>query len=257
VVPDVLAPSGRRLLAQFARSNVLAAFDYDGTLAPIAETPDGALMRPRTRELLRRLSCNFPTVVISGRAQADVRRHLAGTAVLEVIGNHGIEPWSCRAGYHRQARRWLERLRVALAGLRGVWIEDKRFSVAVHYRQAADVEGTRRAVERALSRLGPVRVVSGKRVYNLLPRTAPDKGAALERARAWLGCEAALYVGDDDTDEDVFRLETRTPLLSVRVGSRRSSAAMFRLRGQQMIDELLDTLLRLRLSAERKHRRCH
>jgi trehalose 6-phosphate phosphatase len=224
----------------------MAAFDYDGTLAPIAATPSRAAMRARTRELFRRVSDCFPTVVISGRVQADLAARLGGIAVFAVIGNHGIEPWANDPRYRRQARQWMAVLPRAMGPVPGAWVEDKGYSVAVHYRQAADVPFARRRIARAISGLGDVRVVPGKRVYNLLPRDAPHKGAALERARAWLGCDSAIYVGDDETDEDVFGLRTEAPLLTVKVGGRGASRAAFRLRSQRMIDDLLDVLVRLR-----------
>ena len=245
---DALAPEQRDLLAHFACSNVLAAFDYDGTLAPIAATPEQARMRARTRELFRRVSDSFPTVVISGRRQADLDERLRGIAVFAVIGNHGIEPWACQEGYRRQVKSWMTTLPAALDDVPGAWAEDKGFSLAVHYRQAADLAAARRVIERAIAGLGDLRVVPGKRVYNLIPRGAPDKGAALEAARVSLGCDAAIYVGDDDTDEDVFRLRTDTSLLTVRVGRGRTSAALLRLGSQRRIDDLLELLWRLRCS---------
>lgn len=242
-------PQGRldlEVLAHFARSNVLAAFDYDGTLAPIAALPHEAQMRHRTRELFRRVCDSYPTVVISGRAQLDLEERLRGLGAFAIVGNHGIEPWQARRAYRRQARTWLAVLQPALSDDAGIWIEDKRFSVAVHYRQAATLAAARQAILRAASGLSGVRVLPGKRVVNLLPRDAPNKGAALETARVMLGCDAALYVGDDDTDEDVFGLRTDAPLLSIRIGSRRSSRAMFHLQNQRQIDALLETLVRLK-----------
>lgn len=244
---DVLAPEQRDVLAHFAQSNVLAAFDYDGTLAPIVATPDQARMRDATRVILRRLRDSFPTVVISGREQADVDARLEGFGLFAVIGNHGIEPWEAREAYRRQAARWAEALRPVLQRCEGAWIEDKHYSVAVHYRQSPDPLAARRAILSAASSLPDARVVTGKRVCNIVPATAPDKGTALAMARESLGCDAAIYVGDDDTDEDVFRLQPDWPLLTVRVGSRRDTRAGFHLRSQREIDQFMDVLVRLRL----------
>jgi trehalose 6-phosphate phosphatase len=103
----------------------------------------------------------------------------------------------------------------------------------------------------AAAALPGARIVTGKKVCNVLPRDAPDKGAALEVARVALACDAAIYVGDDDTDEDVFRLRPAWPLLTVRVGARRPSRAAFHLRRQRLLDDLLEVLVRLRLGPER------
>jgi trehalose 6-phosphate phosphatase len=244
---DVLAPEQRDVLVHFAQSNALVALDYDGTLAPIVATPDEARMRDTTRGFFRRLSDRFPTVVISGREQADVEARLEGLGLFAVIGNHGIEPWEAREAYRGQSARWTVALRPLLERCQGAWIEDKQYSVAVHYRQSRDPLAARRAILSAASSLRDARVVTGKRVCNIVPATAPDKGTALAMARESLGCDTAIYVGDDDTDEDVFRLRPEWPLLTVRVGRRRDTRARFHLRDQREIDQLLALLVQLRL----------
>jgi trehalose 6-phosphate phosphatase len=87
-----------------------------------------------------------------------------------------------------------------------------------------------------------VRLVGGKLVVNLLPAGAPHKGLALEAARERFGCDTALYVGDDETDEDVFALDQPGRLLAIRVGRRRGSAAGYYLRNQREIDRVLRVL---------------
>jgi trehalose 6-phosphate phosphatase len=207
-------------------------------------------MRESTRALFRRLSDSYPTVVISGRQQADVDARLQGFGVFAVIGNHGIEPWEAREAYRQQAVRWAETLRLAVQGLDGTWVEDKRYSVAVHYRQSPDPAAARRAILLAAAALPDSRVIPGKRVLNVVPAGATDKGSALDMARESLGCDGAIYIGDDDTDEDVFRLQPGWPLLAVRVGVRRGTHAKFHLRSQREIDELMEVMVRLRLQAD-------
>jgi trehalose 6-phosphate phosphatase len=83
-------------------------------------------------------------------------------------------------------------------------------------------------------------------VVNVLPKGAPTKGTALERARRLLACDFALYVGDDETDEDVFGIHSADRLLSVRVGGAAGSRATFCLKHQGEIDQLLRRLIALR-----------
>jgi trehalose 6-phosphate phosphatase len=90
------------------------------------------------------------------------------------------------------------------------------------------------------------RLLEGKQVLNVLPRGAPHKGLALERVKRRLGLEAAVYVGDDDTDEDVFALARPGELLGIRVRRRAGSAADCYIRTQVEIDLLLRRLLELR-----------
>jgi trehalose 6-phosphate phosphatase len=230
----------------FALSNVLVVFDYDGTLAPIAPTPGKARMRASTRRLLKRAATIYPCVVISGRALADVSRRLAGVPLWTVAGNHGVEPWGAAGSYAARVRRWTDILGRRLAARSGVVVENKRYSLAVHYRNAGNRRRARQAIEDAIADIRGARIVGGKAAVNLVPRGAPHKGIALERARRLLACDTAVYVGDDDTDEDAFRAAPSTRLLSIRVGRARRTRAGHYLRNQAEVDELLEALIALR-----------
>lgn len=246
---DILAPASRDVLHRFARSRTLLAFDFDGTLAPIVTDPTRAAMRPSTRRLLERVAQAYPCVVISGRSRNDVGRRLRGVPLAGIVGNHGLEPWHAQPGSTRRVRRWIPLLRERLGAIPGIAIEDKGLSIAVHYRQCRDRKNTRARVLAAAARLGPARLVGGKQVVNILPAGAPHKGQALERERARLRCETAVYVGDDETDEDVFALDRPGRLLGIRVGRKRSSSAAYYLRTQADVDRLLRGLLALRSKA--------
>jgi trehalose 6-phosphate phosphatase len=142
--------------------------------------------------------------------------------------------------------RWTSVLRDRLSHLKGVEIENKTFSVAVHYRRSRERKKARTAILDAASTLDSVRVIGGKQVVNLVPRDAPHKGVAVERERDRLRVDTAIYVGDDDTDEDVFGLDQPGRLLTVRVGSNRRSQASYYLRNQAAIDDFLLLLRNLR-----------
>ena len=137
-------------------------------------------------------------------------------------------------------------LKACLSRRQGVVIEDKGFSVAVHYRQARERNSTRRAVLAAARSLKDVRIVGGKLVVNFLVPDAPHKGLALERERSHFACDTAVYVGDDETDEDVFQIDRPGELLSIRVGRKRTSSAPYYIRNQVEIDRLLQTLVAVR-----------
>jgi trehalose 6-phosphate phosphatase len=246
---DILARANREVLERFATSKTLLALDFDGTLAPIVADPDRAAMRFSTRRLLRLVARAYPTVVLSGRSRADVRRRVLGLGLAGVIGNHGIERWPTRARASGQASRWVPLLEERLAGLHGIVIEDKRFSLAVHYRLSRQKEKARARIIGAAALLGNARLVGGRLVVNVMPEGAPHKGLALERARTRLGCDTAIYLGDDDTDEDVFSLDQPGRLLGIRVGRRKGSAAAYCIRKQAEIDRLLRVLLALRPAA--------
>jgi trehalose 6-phosphate phosphatase len=246
----LLARENRSLLDQLAWSNVLLAFDFDGTLAPIVPDRHHAAMRHQTARLFSKVCARYPSAVISGRAKADVARRLDGAPVRYLIGNHGLEPGSRLGAFGRQVERALPLLEAALAGRQGIDIEDKRYSLAVHYRRAREKPRAREAIRRAVAALPvPMRVIPGKLVINVVPEAAPSKGDALVKLRERADADVAMYVGDDITDEDVFRLDQPGRLFTVRVGRSKSSAARYYLRQQREIDTLLACLAALRADA--------
>jgi trehalose 6-phosphate phosphatase len=230
-------------LAQIAWSRVLLAFDFDGTLAPIVADRGSAAMRARTAELLARTCALYPCAVISGRSKADVASRLGGAAVKYVMGNHGLEPGTGLSYFARETAHATPILRRALASHSGVDVEDKRYSLAIHYRKARRKGDARAAIQQAVLQLPQrMRMIPGKQVINVVPEGAPNKGDALIELRAKAQADTALYVGDDVTDEDVFLLDQPGRLLTVRVGVSRSSAAAYFLRAQREIDSLLAKL---------------
>lgn len=244
----ILSSQHRNVLEQFAWSKTLLAFDFDGTLAPIVADPDNAAMRVTTRRLLAHAAALYPCVVISGRGLADTAKRLSGVPLRAVIGNHGLEPIRATRRALGEARRWVPLLERRLAGERGVTIEDKTYSIAVHYRHSRAKKRAREAILAAAQELGKTRIVGGKQVINILPIGAPHKGLALERARDRLRCDTAIYIGDDDTDEDVFALDQPGRLLTIRVGSTRNSLAAYSIRNQRETDAFLRVLIQLRES---------
>jgi trehalose 6-phosphate phosphatase len=244
----ILSREGREVLAQMAWANVLLAFDYDGTLAPIVDDPPKAKMRRVTKNLLAKVSDRYPCTIISGRAHHDPALSFPEITLCALVGNHGLEPWRNPAEYETRVRRWTTLLEEQLGGLKGVQIEDKRLSLAIHYRASREKKVALAAIREAVAGLREARIVSGKLVVNVLPNGAPHKGIALQRVRDGQGCDTALYVGDDETDEDVFSLDQPGQLLGVRVGESRSSGAPYFLRDQSEIDELLRVLLAARRS---------
>lgn len=246
---SVLSDSGKGLLTEFARGRVLVGFDYDGTLAPIVTAPRDARMRPSTRALLQRVATAYPTVVISGRRYGDIARRLHGVPLRQVFGNHGIEPlWTTATGA-ALVRRWSDRLRAQLASWRGVEIENKTYSLAIHYRGAANQRRAQHAIAAAISDLAGARAIAGRAAVNLIPSRGANKGVALRRACRAARCSRAIYVGDDGTDEDAFAALVPGGVLGIRVGARRGSLACLSLSTQRNIDAFLEVLITLQTPA--------
>jgi trehalose 6-phosphate phosphatase len=243
---NILAARNLSQLVDFASSNVLLGFDFDGTLARVVSDPCAARMRVRTRRLLAEVAQRYPCVVISGRTGRDVRSRLDGVPLSHVFGNHGGEPWQRGGQAADTVRTWVRHLRVRLGGCPGLVVENKKYSVTVHYRRARNKQAARRLIAAAVCRLRDVRVLGGDQAVNLLVRGAPHKGDALQLARKAFACDTAIYVGNDDTDECAFTSGPADRLLSIRVGPARASHARYRLATQADIDRLLVVLRNLR-----------
>jgi trehalose 6-phosphate phosphatase len=254
---NVLSSRHRGSLARFIGAgaptpvNVLLAFDYDGVLAPLVRKPSGARMRPPTRALLARLTRHYPVAVVSGRSWRDCARFV-GKTVPTVVGNHGFElghPVPVPASVLRRVRGWRRRLERALAGVDGIYFEDKRSTLAVHYGLSRAWRRAERAVYEAANQLEGTRIIPGKKVLNVLPHDFPSKGDAVRALVARLGCEGVLYVGDDVTDEDAFAVGA--PLVfGIHVG-KGPSLAPWRLRTQEEVDTLLELLVAAREAPRR------
>ena len=245
VTEPILTTPHLRTLGGFALSNVLVAFDYDGTLAPIAARPEDAHMRPGTRALLTSIARAYPTVVISGRALADVTAMLNRVPLWYVYGNHGLEPAGPWSDADPDTAAWIARLTPHLPPELGVRIEDKRYTVTLHFRGAPDRDRAVAAIQAAVEALPDITILRGKEAINLLPRGRGNKGMALAQAREIFACHHAIYVGDEDTDEAAFATGgDRT--LAIRVEPSEHSRAKYHIGSQLDIDTFLRTLLDFR-----------
>ena len=200
------------VLADPARAVV--AVDFDGTLAPIVERPEDARPAAGAVEALAALAGAVGRcAVVTGRGAQDVVR-LGGLEQVErlhVLGHYGLEEWTAGqlqspepvAGVHEARRRLPELLADAPDG---VHVEDKRHSVVVHTRPAADPAGALAALAPQLEQLAAdtgLETVPGRFVVELRP-PGVDKGAALRRLVASYDARAVLYVGDDLGDLAAF-----------------------------------------------------
>jgi len=245
----LFSDEGVQRLEQFARGRILCAFDFDGTLSPIVPVPEDARLPDNIRDLLERLAQHAPIAIVTGRSVEDISGRI-GFQPDFLVGNHGLQGvpgWEGRAAKHEQAcAKWRRRIDHALREPgwdTGIQLEDKRFSLSVHYRHATDPAGSAAALETLFANLEPPpRIVGGKFVYNLLGQDRCHKGTALARLMEVSGAHGALYVGDDVTDEDVFGMR-RPDILSVRVETSDDSFADFFVAHQRDMARLLEELI--------------
>jgi alpha,alpha-trehalase len=192
--------------------------DYDGTLTPIVERPDLAVLSEDMRATVRALASLCTVSIISGRDRADVQRLVgldelvyAGSHGFDIAGPDGLEIQHEEGGaFVATVHRAVERLREVLAPIEGALVEPKRFAVAVHYRQVAEdgVSMVEAAVDQLLAETPDLRKTYGKKVFELRPRLDWDKGKAVSWLLEALGLRGPgvlpFYLGDDTTDEDAF-----------------------------------------------------
>lgn len=246
LLPHLLRPSGRAILRDLAAGRALLAFDFDGTLAPIAGRPEQARMRSRTRRLLARVAGLYPCAVISGRARNDVLGRMRDIPVVAVAGSHGAEAHdSTDDGPRPCVRSWVRALRRRLRHLKGVLLEVKPHGVAIHYRQAAERTAAHATILSVVAALPDTRHIRGNHVVEVMSVSAPHKGHALTALRRRLNPQITLYVGDDVTDEDAFSSDGPGGLVAVRVGRCAVTTAMFRLDEQVEVEMLLRALIQL------------
>jgi trehalose 6-phosphate phosphatase len=244
----ILSASGRDDAAAALRAPFVVGLDFDGTLAPIVTDPKAVEIDPALRGLVDDLALHCPVAIVTGRSIADVRSRTRLHRVA-YYGNHGLEGgpgWPAQAAeYRRLTAHWhtlvehtigsgLERHRIA--------IENKEYSLALHFRRSRDREAAVEAIHAAIAALDPApRVVPGKAVVNLVPMQAPTKGDALRLFAATHGRGTAVFVGDDATDEDAFKV-AGLDVVGVRVGGAAESGARYCLRGQTEVRALLEML---------------
>jgi len=231
------------LRALARRRPLLVASDYDGVLAPLVGDPSAAHPVPGVAEALGRLAAHDDVVValVSGRGVADLRTVSGFEGPYRWIGSHGAEYDGPLTGELASRRDTLaERLAPLVAAVPGALLEVKPASVAVHVRQVTDRAAAAALLEQADAVADPFLTKKpGKEVLELAVTDA-DKGSALLRLRDDLGAAATVYLGDDRTDEDAFRVLSPGDL-TVKVGEG-ESAARYRVPDPAAVVVLLETL---------------
>jgi len=173
--------------------------DVDGTLAPIVARPDLAAVPEGTRTEVRRLASRYALVAcVSGRTAEEAER-LVGVDGVVYVGVHGLE-------LAPEAAAWRETLR-PFAAEPWPWLEDKGLTVALHWREAPDEEEAERTLQAVAARAEAAGLEArwGRKVLELRPPVAADKGTAVRFLLEERGLARALYAGDDTTDLDAFR----------------------------------------------------
>jgi len=237
---------------------ILLFLDYDGTLTPIVETPDKAVIPQNTKDLLEELSTSpsCRVAIISGRSLSDIK-NLVGLKDIIYAGNHGLEIEGPKIKFESQVsprlksiiRRIYEDAVSKFSKIKGVLIEDKGLTISVHYRlvDKKDIQEFLNIFTEITDLYivrGKIKIDSGKKVHEIKPPVMWDKGKVvlwlLARQQFLLGENKILpiYIGDDVTDEDAFKVLKKQGL-TIFVGEPASSAAQYYLKTTEEVTEFL------------------
>jgi trehalose 6-phosphate phosphatase len=251
--PRYLFRAWSEVIQRIRNAEILALLlDFDGTLVRIQRRPMQVRVSRRTKHILDRLSRNpkLYVAIVSGRRRHDLQTRI-GISTLHYVGLHGAETEGTNTRISQDTRKILalakRRTRKQLASMRGMRIEDKGLSFAVHYRSASTgVAGAAKSclVELVAPFTRSLKVFEGAMVWEVLPNEISGKGAAVRVLLNELPKGApAIYIGDDGTDESAFR--TLRDQITIRVGKAKESHAKYYLRNTSEVIRFL-----LRLEAE-------
>ncbi|KAJ9171503.1 hypothetical protein P3X46_014862 [Hevea brasiliensis] len=223
-----------------AKGKSLVVFlDYDGTLSPIVEDPDQAFISDNMRSALQEVACIFPTAIVTGRRRDKVKEFVQLHNVI-YAGSHGMDmltpvsPLRCNNMHksgaldeegdevvsYQPAKAFLPTIQELLKVLKektktikGAMIEDNKFCISVHFRRVniEDVNSLKDMVKSIIEAYSGFRITGGRKVIEIRPRIDWDKGRALQYLIQNLGFNDSndflpLYIGDDKTDEDAFKV---------------------------------------------------
>ncbi|KAK4356667.1 hypothetical protein RND71_025638 [Anisodus tanguticus] len=208
---------------------IVMFLDYDGTLSPIVEDPDQAFMSDAMRATVRKLARYFPTAIVSGRCRDKVYSFVR-LAELYYAGSHGMDIKGPSKGskYKKGGQAVLfqaaiefipmidevyKTLQDATKSIKGVRVENNKFCASVHFRSVDEKKWGELAqqVRSVLKEYPKLRLTQGRKVFEIRPTIKWDKGKALEFLLESLGyanCTDVfpVYIGDDRTDEDAFKV---------------------------------------------------
>lgn len=194
--------------------------DYDGTLTPIVNRPEDALISDQMKSVLKKCAAKFKVAVVSGRDMDDLKSKVQVDDLI-YAGSHGFRISGPGGLYkeHEKADVILPRLNVIEKKLHqifpqidaGVQIDRKRYAVAVHYRNADEdnISEIKQKVNEILEENPDFKKGEGKKILEIKPDVDWHKGKAVLWIMKKLGVDdkykfVPIYIGDDVTDEDAF-----------------------------------------------------
>jgi len=233
--------------------------DYDGTLTPIRKTPAAAIIHPKVRSVLKAISKNknIKVAIISGRSLRDIKK-IVGIKKINYFGNHGFEFEDASSKriafvplyYKKIIAEVKSILKNKISSIKGALLEDKGFTLSLHYRlvKAGDILKVKDILfklykEKHFNK--NIRINHGKKVFEIKPRFAWNKGKAVSYLLSKLKDRRRflpIYIGDDTTDEDAFRA-LKSNGITVCVGKNKKSNARYCLNNTGEVLQFLKIIL--------------
>ena len=227
-------------------------FDYDGTLTPIVSHPEEAILSKEIKSLLLALKKNprYILAIVTGRSIEDIRNRV-GLKGIYYIGNHGLEIFEPKKGIKQlfplgvvpELKKIRDELSRQFMGIEGIFIEDKKSILAIHYRNAdlRWVPSILMAIKQKLKNsVAPLGLGFGKYVVEVRPNSTVNKGTAVLELLDQFNQDEVLplYIGDDQTDEDAFRVLNRRGI-TIFVGLSGNSSAQYYVNDPLEVHEFL------------------
>ncbi len=230
--------------------------DYDGTLTPIVERPELAVLSSEMRAAIKHLAEKYTVAIVSGRMREDVEK-LVGIKGIFYAGSHGFDIMG--PGFsmmHPKVKeimpvisQIIKQLSEKLSDIQGILIEEKKFSVAVHYRLVEQqyLPRIKEIIDEIIKDQNKICLMSGKKVFEILPDIDWDKGKAvrwiIDALKVSWQDVCVVYIGDDVTDEYAFRT-LRTRGFGILVSNEsKESAADFRLSSTEEVKKLFEKVV--------------
>ncbi|GAB2271200.1 hypothetical protein Dimus_006044 [Dionaea muscipula] len=215
-----------KIMNESKGKQIVMFLDYDGTLSPIVDDPDRAFMSDEMRAAVRGVAKHFPTAIVTGRCRDKVYNfvrlgelYYAGSHGMDIQGPIGLEQGT-RALLYQPASEFIPMIdkvyMILLEKTRttpGAKVENNKFCLSVHFRRVDEKRWAELAeqVKDVLNDYPNLRMTQGRKVLEIRPTIKWDKGKALEFLLESLGFANSddvfpVYIGDDRTDEDAFKV---------------------------------------------------
>ena len=236
---------------------IILFLDYDGTLVSIKKTPSLAILPYTIREQLQRLAeqHNLSLVLITGRSHSDIK-NLVRIKNITIVSNHGYQiSIGKKKWIHPEVKSFLpllkkisQSLMESLKPFPETLVEDKEITLTVHFRneEKRSVPLVKKIVSKVVQTYSKsFKTTTGKKIIEVRPNIEWNKGRAVLKVLTMLRFQknkyTIVYIGDDKTDEDAFKM-LRHKAITIRVGRSRNSQAEYYLRNPHEVQEFLDKI---------------